>query len=92
MKLVPVKKTSAATAAQQAPVGALVVKEGEDAWTAEELDEVVTELHQQRQRGQAADHGSAGARAQQRSLGFEFAVIPASTRSGRSGVRRRTRP
>jgi len=49
MKLVPVKKTSAATAAQQAPVADLVVKEGEDAWTAAELDEVVTELHQQRE-------------------------------------------
>ncbi|QVT80801.1 RNA polymerase-binding transcription factor DksA [Nocardioides aquaticus] len=52
MKLVPVKKTSAATAAQQAPVADLVVKEGEDAWTAAEVEEVLTELHQQREHGQ----------------------------------------
>lgn len=53
MKLAPVKKTSAATAAQQAPVGSLVVKEGEEAWTSSELEEVVTELHHQREHGQS---------------------------------------
>lgn len=36
-------------AAAQAPLASLVVKEGEEAWTSEELAEVIDELHTQRE-------------------------------------------
>ena len=39
----------AASTATKAPVGALVVKEGEEAWTKAELEEVLDELHEQRE-------------------------------------------
>ncbi len=42
------KKTSAKVAPRKAPRSALVVKEGEGAWTKAELKEVVDELHAQR--------------------------------------------
>ena len=42
------KKTSAKAAPRKAPRSALVVKEGEGAWTKAELKEVVDELHAQR--------------------------------------------
>ena len=56
-KAAPVKKAAPATkktaakkasAAKKAPVSALVVKEGEQAWTKAELAEVLAELHEQR--------------------------------------------
>jgi len=45
----PAKTPAAsAAAARKAPRSALVVKEGEEAWTKAELDEVLAELHEQR--------------------------------------------
>ena len=40
---------STEAAATQAPLASLVVKEGEEAWTSEELAEVIDELHDQRE-------------------------------------------
>ncbi len=47
-KAAPPKKTSAKAAPRKAPRSALVVKEGEGAWTKAELKEVIDELHEQR--------------------------------------------
>ena len=42
------KKTASKAPAKKAPMSSLVVKEGEGAWTKAELDEVLDELHTQR--------------------------------------------
>ncbi|WP_235534658.1 TraR/DksA family transcriptional regulator [Nocardioides sp. Soil777] len=42
------KKTATQASAKKAPMSSLVVKEGEGAWTKAELDEVLDELHTQR--------------------------------------------
>ena len=44
-KAVPAKKT---VPAKKAPISSLAVKEGEDAWTKADVQEVLTELHSQR--------------------------------------------
>jgi RNA polymerase-binding protein DksA len=41
-------RSAASTSAAKAPEGALAVKEGEEAWTKAELEEVLDELHEQR--------------------------------------------
>ena len=47
-KKAAVKKTATQAPAKKAPMSSLVVKEGEGAWTKAELDEVLDELHTQR--------------------------------------------
>jgi RNA polymerase-binding protein DksA len=48
-KAAPAAKAPAKAATKKAPVSSLVVQEGESAWTKAELDEVLQELHEQRE-------------------------------------------
>jgi len=48
-KTTPAKAVKKTTPTKKAPASALVVKEGEEAWTKAELAEVLSELHEQRE-------------------------------------------